>query len=75
MHFIMQLWKLCTGDERSNSVSRRSSYSRTSFCDCARYTIRRKKEGEWVAVALYGTIGAPVKGSEHEAIGLGINHI
>ena len=34
-----------------------------------------QKEGEWVAVALYGTIGAPVKGSEHEAIGLGINHI
>ncbi|AND42969.1 MAG: hut operon transcriptional regulator HutP [Bacillota bacterium] len=34
-----------------------------------------EEEGEWVAVALYGTIGAPVKGSEHEAIGLGINHI
>ncbi|MCM3597968.1 hut operon transcriptional regulator HutP [Metabacillus idriensis] len=34
-----------------------------------------EKEGEWIAVALYGTIGAPVKGSEHEAIGLGINHI
>lgn len=33
------------------------------------------QEGEWIAVALYGTIGAPVKGSEHEAIGLGINHI
>ncbi|WP_214481303.1 hut operon transcriptional regulator HutP [Bacillus sp. SM2101] len=32
-------------------------------------------EGEWLAVALYGTIGAPVKGNEHEAIGLGINHI
>ncbi|OEH91299.1 hut operon transcriptional regulator HutP [Bacillus solimangrovi] len=32
-------------------------------------------EGEWIAVALYGTIGAPVRGSEHEAIGLGINHI
>lgn len=32
-------------------------------------------EGEWVAVALYGTIGAPVKGLEHEAIGLGVNHI
>ncbi|WP_209121921.1 hut operon transcriptional regulator HutP [Alkalihalobacillus sp. BA299] len=32
-------------------------------------------EGEWIAVSLYGTIGAPVKGSEHEAIGLGINHI
>ena len=23
-------------------------------------------EGEWIAVALYGTIGAPVKGLEHE---------
>ncbi|MFD2212556.1 hut operon transcriptional regulator HutP [Metabacillus endolithicus] len=33
------------------------------------------QEGDWIAVALYGTIGAPVKGSEHETIGLGINHI
>ena len=32
-------------------------------------------EGEWVAVAFYGTIGAPVKGLEHETFGLGINHI
>jgi len=32
-------------------------------------------EGEWLAVAFYGTIGAPVKGLEHEALGLGINHI
>lgn len=32
-------------------------------------------EGEWIAVAFYGTIGAPIKGSEHETIGLGINHI
>lgn len=32
-------------------------------------------EGEWIAVAFYGTIGAPVKGLEHESIGLGINHI
>lgn len=34
-----------------------------------------QEEGEWIAVALYGTIGAPIKGLEHEAIGLGINHI
>lgn len=33
------------------------------------------EEGEWIAVAFYGTIGAPVKGLEHEALGLGINHI
>ncbi len=35
----------------------------------------KPEEGEWIAVAFYGTIGAPVKGLEHEAIGLGINHI
>jgi hut operon positive regulatory protein len=35
----------------------------------------KKAEGEWLSVALYGTIGAPIKGLEHETIGLGINHI
>lgn len=34
-----------------------------------------QEEGEWIAVSLYGTIGAPIKGKEHETIGLGINHI
>jgi hut operon positive regulator len=28
----------------------------------------------WIAVALYGTIGQPVKGMEHEVAGLGIVH-
>jgi len=32
-------------------------------------------EGQWLAVALYGHIGAPRKGFEHEVIGLGINHV
>ncbi|OAT81249.1 HutP family protein [Desulfotomaculum copahuensis] len=32
-------------------------------------------EGRWLAVALYGHIGAPRKGFEHEVIGLGINHL
>jgi len=32
-------------------------------------------EGEWIAVALYGTIGPPIRGLEHETAGLGINHI
>lgn len=32
-------------------------------------------DGEWLAVALYGTIGAPIKGYEHEVMGLGINHV
>jgi hut operon positive regulatory protein len=29
----------------------------------------------WIAVALFGTIGQPVKGMEHEAVGLGIFHV
>lgn len=29
----------------------------------------------WIAVALYGTIGQPVKGNEHEVVGLGIVHL
>lgn len=29
----------------------------------------------WIAVAFYGTIGQPVKGNEHEVVGLGIQHL
>lgn len=32
-------------------------------------------DGEWVAVALYGSMGAPIKGYEHEVLGLGINPV
>lgn len=32
-------------------------------------------DGEWLAVALYGNMGAPVKGFEHEVMGLGINPV
>lgn len=38
-------------------------------------TIEEREDGEWLAVVLYGTIGAPVKGYEHETIGLGLNHL
>lgn len=33
------------------------------------------QDGEWIAVALYGNMGAPIKGYEHEVLGLGINPI
>ncbi len=33
------------------------------------------ESGDWIAVCLYGTIGAPKKGFEHEVLGFGINHI
>lgn len=32
-------------------------------------------DGEWIAVALYGNIGAPIRGYEHEVLGLGMNPI
>lgn len=31
--------------------------------------------GEWISVCVYGTIGAPKKGFEHDALGFGFNHI
>lgn len=34
-----------------------------------------REDGCWISVVLYGTIGAPIKGYEHETIGLGINHL
>ncbi|MFO7611707.1 MAG: HutP family protein [Clostridia bacterium] len=33
------------------------------------------KNGEWLAVVLYGHIGSPRRGFEHEAIGMGVQSI
>lgn len=33
------------------------------------------KNGEWIAVVLYGHIGSPRRGFEHEAIGMGVQSI
>jgi len=35
----------------------------------------RSDLGEWISVGIFGMIGAPIKGFEHEAIGLEINSI
>lgn len=35
----------------------------------------REDDGTWLAVAVFGTIGAPVRGFEHEVVGLGIFHM
>ena len=32
-------------------------------------------DGEWIAVTMYGYMGAPMKGFEHEVLGLGMNPI
>jgi hut operon positive regulator len=34
-----------------------------------------KSRGEWLAVAVYGQIGGPIKGNEHECVGLGVFHV
>jgi hut operon positive regulator len=34
-----------------------------------------ESSGDWIAVVLYGQIGSPRKGFEHEAIGMGIQPI
>lgn len=33
---------------------------------------RDSADGQWIAIVLYGNMGAPIKGYEHEVIGLGI---
>jgi len=35
----------------------------------------RSDLGEWISVCIHGMVGAPIKGFEHEAIGLDINTI
>ena len=35
----------------------------------------RSDLGEWISVGIYGMVGAPIRGFEHEAIGLDINTI
>jgi len=35
----------------------------------------RSNLGEWISVGIYGMVGAPIKGFEHEVIGLDINNI
>lgn len=35
----------------------------------------KDKDDLWIAVGMYGMIGAPIKGHEHEVCGLGINHL
>lgn len=37
--------------------------------------VSEAEDGLWLAVAMYGLIGAPIRGHEHEVCGLGINHL
>ncbi len=37
--------------------------------------VNDKENGQWIAVVLYGLIGSPRRGFEHEAIGMGVQSI
>lgn len=68
------VYECCSGVMRGNMV-----LGGTLRTLGARFAVVRGHSGEegtdWIAVAIYGTIGATSKGVEHEAAGLGISHI
>ncbi|RFU70946.1 anti-terminator HutP [Peribacillus saganii] len=72
-HAILEAIKGVTRDQPAIGEMSRTVGLRFSVVRGAPYA--NEAEGEWISVAFYGTIGAPVKGLEHETIGLGINHI
>lgn len=73
-HSILEAYQgICRGNAGLGNVLRSAGllYSivrgnRAAGCDA---------DGEWIAVALYGYMGAPMKGFEHEVLGLGMNPI
>lgn len=73
-HSILEAYTaICRGQEGLGSVLRTAGL---------KYSIVRGprnagdvSDGEWIAVVLYGNMGAPTKGYEHEVIGLGINPV
>ncbi|SDD86914.1 HutP family protein [Sporomusa acidovorans] len=73
-HSILEAYQgICRGNAGLGNVLRSAGllYSivrGTRAAGCA-------DDGEWIAVALYGYMGAPMKGFEHEVLGLGMNPI
>ena len=73
-HSILEAYHgICRGDTGLGNVLRSAGLlfsvargPKTTAC---------KDDGEWIAVAMYGYMGAPMKGYEHEVLGLGMNPI
>jgi hut operon positive regulatory protein len=72
-HAILEATKGVTRDQ--TAISEMSRTVGLRFAVVRGTPFPGEGEGEWIAVSFYGTIGAPVKGWEHETAGLGINHI
>ncbi len=63
----------CRGDIALDSVLRTTGLSFAVIR--GELAVGESSGGDWIAVVLYGFIGSPRRGFEHEAIGLGIQSI
>ncbi len=70
---IDALLGVCRGQLELGNIVRTVGLSYSVVCGPIKSDCNR--EENWIMVVLYGTIGAPIKGFEHEAIGLGTYHI
>ncbi|WP_371376266.1 HutP family protein [Sporomusa aerivorans] len=73
-HSILEAYQgICRGHSGLGNVMRSAGLL---FC-IARgpRTPGNQDDGDWIAVTMYGYMGAPMKGFEHEVLGLGMNPI
>lgn len=73
-HSVLEAYSgMCRGQDGLGSVLRSAGLL---FSIVRGYkTPGSDSDGEWIAVVLYGNIGAPIRGYEHEVLGLGMNPI
>lgn len=69
------VYECCSGFMRGNLILGGTLRTLGSRFAVVRGKVPGKGDREWIAAAMYGTIGSPSKGFEHEAAGLGIIHV
>ena len=79
-HSILEAYTaICRGQEGLGNVLRSAglafSIVRGPRLPSSTGGANEANDGDWIAVVLYGNMGAPIKGYEHEVIGLGINPV
>ena len=65
----------CRGQVGLESILRSTGLTYSIVRGNLLYNEEERGRLPWIAVCLYGKIGAPRKGFEHDAIGLGVNSI
>lgn len=69
------IYECCSGFMRGSLILGGTLRTLGSRFAIVRGKISGMGDREWLATAMYGTIGSPSKGFEHEAAGLGVIHI